>query len=63
MEFLMVNESLLAISQHCQIIKLPPRELLENLAFKMNTLKTKYDVLAPSKPEPLKLSTALFAMC
>jgi len=42
-----------AIYQHHQIV---------DLAFKMNKLKTKYNVLAQSKPESLSLSTALLAI-
>ena len=42
-----------AIYKHRQIV---------DLAFRMNKLKTKYNVLAQSKPESLSLSTALLAI-
>ena len=42
-----------AIYQHRQIV---------DLAFKMNKLKTKYNVLAQCKIESLSLSTALLAI-
>ena len=42
-----------AIYQHRQIV---------DLAFKMNKIKTKYNVLAQCKPESLSLSCALLAI-
>jgi hypothetical protein len=42
-----------AIYEHRQIV---------DLAFKMNKIKTKYNVLAQSKLESLSLSTALLAI-
>ena len=49
----MLNRKICAFKLNRQIV---------DLAFKMNKLKTKYNVLAQSKPESLSLSTALLAI-